>query len=76
MMLLEKSVIEKQETVTSLRKQLEELKDLNMKMTNQLKASPVVGVAWTCCAQEGVIVPCIAQYTITYTQDNLNQNTD
>ena len=54
MVLLEKSLLEKQETVTSLRKQLEELKDLNLKMQNQLKVRPVVGVAWHGCGMAWV----------------------
>ena len=58
MVLLEKSLLEKQETVTSLRKQLEELKDLNLKMQNQLKVRPVVGVAWHGCGMAWVWHGC------------------
>ena len=37
MLLLEKSVHEKQDTIVGLRRQLEEVKTANLKMTSQLK---------------------------------------
>ena len=37
MQLLEKSVHEKQDTIVRLRKQLEEMKTANIKMTSQIK---------------------------------------
>lgn len=44
--LLEKSVHEKQDSVVTLRKQLEELKAANLKMQNQLKVNNYRGVAF------------------------------